>query len=63
MTIREEIYELLPFTEKISDDNELIKALERIIMMCDEEWLEDNMRLLNGLIAEIRNEKIEKILK
>ena len=62
MTIREEIDELIPFSKNIPD-NELIEVLERIIMMCDEEWIEDNQRLLSGLKAEIREKKIDEILK
>jgi hypothetical protein len=62
MTIREEIDELIPFSKNIPD-NELIEVLERIIMMCDEEWIEDNQRLLSGLKAEMREKKIDEILK
>jgi len=62
MTIREEIDELIPFSKNIPD-NELIEVLERIIMMSDEEWIEDNQRLLSGLKAEMREKKIDEILK
>jgi hypothetical protein len=62
MTIREEIDELIPFSKNIPD-SELIEVLERIIMMSDEEWIEDNQRLLSGLKAEIREKKIDEILK
>lgn len=62
MTIRDEIDELIPFSKNIPD-NELIEVLERIIMMSDEEWIEDNKRLLSGLKSEIREKKIDEILK
>lgn len=62
MTIRDEIDELIPFSKNIPD-NELIEVLERIITICDEEWIEDNKRLLSGLKSEIREKKIDEILK
>lgn len=62
MTIRDEIDELIPFSKNIPDE-ELIEVLERIITMCDEEWIEDNKRLLSGLKSEIREKKIDEILK
>lgn len=62
MTIRDEIDELIPFSKNIPDE-ELIEVLERIIMMCDEEWIEDNKRLLSELKSEIREKKIDEILK
>lgn len=62
MSIRDEIDELIPFSKNIPDE-ELIEVLERIITICEEEWIEDNKRLLNGLKSEIRNKKIDEILK
>lgn len=62
MTIRDEIDELIPFSKNIPDE-ELIEVLERIITMCDEEWIEDNKRLLSELKSEIREKKIDEILK
>lgn len=62
MTIRDEIDELIPFSKNIPDE-ELIEVLERIITICEEEWIEDNKRLLSGLKSEIREKKIDEILK
>lgn len=62
MTIRDEIDELIPFSKNIPDE-ELIEVLERIITICDDEWIEDNKRLLSGLKSEIREKKIDEILK
>lgn len=62
MSIRDEIDELIPLSKGLSDE-ELIEVLERHIVMCPEDFIKDNKRLLAGLKAEIRNKKIDEILK
>jgi hypothetical protein len=62
MTIRDEIDELIPFIKGLSD-REVIEELERILISCDVEWIEDNERLLSGLKSKIREKKIDEILK
>lgn len=62
MTIRDEIDELIPFSKNIPDE-ELIKILESIFINFEEEWIKDNKRLLSGLKSEIREKKIDEILK
>lgn len=61
MSVRKEIKDLYPLTERFND-NYLIKGLEYMITLCPEN-VEQNIDLLRRLKMEIRDEKINSILK
>lgn len=60
--IREIIADLIPFSENMNDD-EIINLLKLNIQLCPDEDVEENEKLLSDFIIEIRNEKIDSILK
>lgn len=68
MNIREEIYEYyleLSPTRHLrgQPDEVLLMALEEAIRFCPEQYIDDHIDLINRFKAQIRQEKIEKLLK
>lgn len=61
--IRKEIEELYPIIQPSWTYQEIIDYIESIILFIPDEDLEENLELIAGLKVEMRNKKIEIILK
>ncbi len=63
MNIRRKIEELYLNIDHTWTDQEVIEYIESILPFVPDEDLEENLEILNDLKSEIRNKKIEIILK
>jgi hypothetical protein len=63
MNIRRKIEELYLNIDHTWTDQEVIEYIESILPFVPDEDLEENLEILNDLKCEIRNKKIEIILK
>jgi hypothetical protein len=61
--IRRKIEELYLNIDHTWTDQEVIEYIESILPFVPDEDLEENLEILNDLKSEIRNKKIEIILK